>query len=178
LDSGFKVGLRWAGDPTYGQDNLRSIDLSAWEGILGLPGVTFYSIQVGKGSEQLPRYADRIHDLAPELTSWSRTAAALMELDLIITVDTSVAHLAGALGRSTWICLGAAPEWRWMLESADTPWYPSARLFRQERAGDWGNVFAEIAVALRELVSSPDRRRPSGSAIALNSSSKDNSGPV
>ncbi len=152
LDGAFKVGLRWAGDPHHNQDNLRSIALSAWEVILGLPGVTFYSLQVGSGAEQLLPYADRIHDLAPELTSWSRTAAALMELDLIIAVDTSVAHLAGALGRETWICLAAGPEWRWMLERTDTPWYGSARLFRQPRAGDWSSVFEDVAAALRQVV--------------------------
>ena len=154
LDGGFKIGLRWAGDPTHDQDDLRSIDLSAWEGILGLPGVTYYSLQLGSGAEQLSPFADRIHDLGPELTSWSRTAAALVELDLIITVDTSVAHLAGALGRPVWICLAAAPEWRWMLDRLDTPWYGSARLFRQPRAGDWASVFAKIAAELEEVVKS------------------------
>jgi hypothetical protein len=77
---------------------------------------------------------------------------AMMELDLIISVDTSVAHLAGALGRPVWICLAALPEWRWMLERTDTPWYGSARLFREVKVGEWPALFAEVAAALRDLL--------------------------
>jgi ADP-heptose:LPS heptosyltransferase len=95
-----------------------------------------------------------IHGLGPELRDWRDTAAVLRELDLVIAVDCSVAHLAGALGQPVWICLPAAPEWRWMLERTDTPWYGTARLFRQPRVGDWGTVFAQVATELRQLVSS------------------------
>jgi hypothetical protein len=111
--------------------------------------VQFFSLQLDDPAE-LP-FADPVEDLAPELTAWERTAAAMMQLDLIISVDTSVAHLAGALGRPVWICLAADPEWRWMLERTDTPWYGSARLFRQPRVGDWSSVFEEVNAELRRL---------------------------
>ena len=90
-----------------------------------------------------------IHDLGAERRSWRDTAAALMELDLVVAVDCSVAHPARALGRPVWICLPAAPEWRWMLERTDTPWCSSARLFRQPRVGDWSSVFEEVAAEFR-----------------------------
>jgi hypothetical protein len=93
-----------------------------------------------------------VEDLSPELTSWTKTAAAMAELDLIIGVDTAVTNLAGGLGRPVWLCLSASPGWRWMLERRDTPWYPSARLFRQLEAGNWATVFQEIARELRHLV--------------------------
>ena|SRR5438093_1594835 len=86
-------------------------------------------LQLGKGAEQLREIGGKIEDLAPELTDWAATAAAMMELDLIISVDSSCAHLAGALGRPVWILLSAVREWRWMLERRDTPWYGSARLY-------------------------------------------------
>jgi ADP-heptose:LPS heptosyltransferase len=91
-------------------------------------------------------------DLSSELTSWDLTASAMMELDLIISVDTSCAHLAGALGRPLWILTPACPDWRWMLRREDTPWYPGARLFRQPRAGDRGSVLETIASELCVLV--------------------------
>ncbi|CAN5803412.1 hypothetical protein BH24GEM1_BH24GEM1_20150 [soil metagenome] len=152
LEGAFRVGLRWAGNPGLRHDLLRSTELSAWKAVLDVPGVTFYSLQLGSGAEQLSEYAGRIHDLGPELTDWAQTAAAMMQLDLVISVDTSVAHLAGALGRPVWICLPSLPEWRWMLDQLDTPWYGSARLFRQERVGDWSGVFAEVAAALADCV--------------------------
>jgi ADP-heptose:LPS heptosyltransferase len=117
--------------------------------------VQFFSLQLDDPAE-LP-FADPVEDLAPELTAWERTAAAMMQLDLIISVDTSVAHLAGALGRPVWICLAADPEWRWMLERTDTPWYGSARLFRQPRVGDWVSVFTEVARELEQEVRARSR---------------------
>jgi ADP-heptose:LPS heptosyltransferase len=97
-----------------------------------------------------------IHDLGPELCDWGATVATLVELDLMIAVDCSVAHLAGALGRPVWICLPPVPEWRWMLERADTPWYESARLFRQPRAMDWSSDAEGFHV---ELELTPKRGR-------------------
>lgn len=147
-----RVGIRWAGDPAHSMDLTRSTALEAWGPVLAVPGVTFYSLQLGRGSEELRAVGTAIEDLGPELTNWSRTAAAMIELDLVISVDTSCAHLAGALGRPLWILIPAVPEWRWELERTDCPWYGSARLFRQTRAGDWSDVFADVADALRELV--------------------------
>jgi hypothetical protein len=151
LEGAFRVGLRWAGSPSHTDDLQRSTSLTDWASVLTVPGVTFYSLQLQKAGAQLQACGVPIHDLTPELTDWERTAAAMEQLDLIISVDTSVAHLAGALGRPVWICLPAAPEWRWMLERSDTPWYGSARLFRQPKVGEWASVFAAVAKALAEL---------------------------
>ena len=147
-----RVGLRWAGEPVHVEDVHRSTRLADWGAVLDVPGVTFYSLQLGRGAEQVDQTSTPIMDLAPGLTDWARTAAAMMALDLIISVDTSCAHLAGALGRPVWICLPAAPEWRWMLERTDCPWYGSARLFRQRRIGEWPALFAEVAAALEREV--------------------------
>jgi Flp pilus assembly protein TadD len=154
LPGTFKVGIAWAGNPANPDDALRSTRLADWAPVFGVPGVSFYGLQVSANpaSKQLAEASVPIHDLGPELRDWEATAATLMELDLVIAVDCSVAHLAGALGRPVWICLSAAPEWRWMLERTDTPWYGKARLFRQLRVGEWAIVFAEVAAELRQLV--------------------------
>jgi ADP-heptose:LPS heptosyltransferase len=94
----------------------------------------------------------KIADLSPWLTDFAETAAAVCRLDLVISVDTSVAHLAGALGRPTWLLLRYPPEWRWLLEREDSPWYPSARLFRLRKEGDWSFVAREVAAALAQMV--------------------------
>ena len=154
-----RVGIRWAGNPTHTMDLTRSTRLEAWAPVLTVPDVRFYSLQLGRGSDELSEVNavfENIEDLGPELTDWSCTAGAMAQLDLVISVDTSCAHLAGALGRPLWIIIPAVPEWRWELERRDTPWYGSARLFRQTRFGDWSDVFGVIADALRELVA---RRR-------------------
>jgi hypothetical protein len=145
-----RVGIRWAGWRHHAHDLIRSTRPTDWEPVFRVPGVRFFSLQLDEPAE-LP-FADQVEDLTPELTAWDQTAGAMMQLDLIISVDTSVAHLAGALGRPLWICLAADPEWRWMLERTDTPWYGSARLSRQSRVGDWGTVFAEVAAELRQVV--------------------------
>jgi ADP-heptose:LPS heptosyltransferase len=88
-----------------------------------VPSVSFYGLQLGKAAQQLDGFRDRIHDLAPQLTDWTATAGALQELDLLISIDSAVANLAGALGRPVWVCLPPAPDWRWLLDRPDTPWY-------------------------------------------------------
>jgi ADP-heptose:LPS heptosyltransferase len=96
----------------------------------------------------------KIADLAPWLTDFAETAAAVSRLDLVMSVDTSVAHLAGALGRPIWLLLPHLSEWRWLLERNDSPWYPTARLFRQRAPGDWREVARQVAAALEQMVSS------------------------
>jgi hypothetical protein len=126
--------------------------------VFEVPGVTFYTLQVGAASAELHTDGGSIRDLSSILTDWTATAAIVSQLDLVISVDTSVAHLGGALGRPVWICLDVVPEWRWMLERTDTPWYGSARLFRQQRVGDRGAVLADVAAALERLVQERSRR--------------------
>ena len=108
------------------------------------------------GSDQLPTSGLPVTDLGSrfDATSLTDLAAVLVNLDLLISVDTAPAHLAGALGRPVWIALPKVPDWRWLLDRSDSPWYPTVRLFRQQRAGNWRTVFEEMAQALREMLNS------------------------
>ncbi len=149
------VGICWQGNSSYKGDASRSIPLHALRPLLELPGVCFYSLQKGEGSKQLQDLPARItpHDLAAGLDNgpdaFIETAAAMHHLDLIISSDTSIAHLAGALGRPVWLLVAQPPEWRWLLNRADSPWYPTMRLFRQHTPGDWASAVAEAESALR-----------------------------
>ncbi|MDP9172417.1 MAG: tetratricopeptide repeat protein [Planctomycetota bacterium] len=133
---GLKVGLAWAGGPEHTKDRNRSIAFSSLQPILGLSSVTFISLQKGAASNQSSGES-RLIDWTSELSDFADTAALISNLDLVITVDTSVAHLAGAMGKPVWVLLPFAPDWRWMLDREDSPWYPTMRLFRQQRAGEW-----------------------------------------
>jgi tetratricopeptide (TPR) repeat protein len=145
---GLKVGIVWAGT-TVGAIEPRLLR-PLWE----IAGISWFSLQVGPRSCDISLLNDvEIADLSPLLTDFAETAAAICRLNLVITVDTSVAHLSGALGRPTWLLLPHLPEWRWMLARADSPWYPTARLFRQSKAGDWQGIAHEVAAAIKELVS-------------------------
>lgn len=152
---GFKVGIAWAGRPTHPQDAQRSMDSDLFAPLVEIDGVRLYSLQKDKTTRPLaPELGDRLAaDFGPQLTRFAETAAIIQHLDLIITVDTSLAHLAGALGKSVWILLPFAPDWRWMLKREDTPWYPKMRLFRQEMAGNWGVVFGRVRGQLAEEIS-------------------------
>jgi len=143
-----KVGLVWAGNSKQGTDWKRSVPGEALRPLLEVPGVDFFSLQVGPRSHELQD--PRLVDLAPALHDFGATAGAVAALDLIITVDTSVAHLAGALGRPVWIMIAAVPYWPYGLGSDRTPWYPSARLFRQPASNDWLPVFAAVHAALHK----------------------------
>jgi len=143
-----RIGLAWAGNPNQKNNHNRSLPAAALAGLLALP-TAFYSLQQGDEAERLNRSGiGQVIDLAPHLTDFAETAAALAGLDLIITVDTAVAHLAGALGCPTWTLLAFAPDWRWLRDRADSPWYPSMRLFRQDRPRDWTPVMARVVDAL------------------------------
>ncbi|MBL6078753.1 tetratricopeptide repeat protein [Belnapia sp. T18] len=152
-----RVGLAWAGRPTHRNDANRSIGLAALAPLLAMPGLRFYGLQAG------PRAADiaglglegQLEDLSPLLTDFGETAAALARLDLLVSVDTSVVHLAGALGRPFRLLLPFAPDWRWMPGREDTPWYASGRLLRQARLGDWSAPLAALAADLAQLAPLP-----------------------
>jgi hypothetical protein len=116
-----------------------------------IPGVRWYSLQVGERRADLNAAPPgMIEDLSPVLDDFAETAAAISQLDLVLSVDTSVAHLSGAIGCPTWVMLCFAAEWRWLTERQDSPWYPSAQLFRQAELDDWGSVINSIADQLRE----------------------------
>ena len=133
-------------------DRARSIPLSCFEPLAGLPGVRLLSLQKGAGAEELQDARGRfpVADLGSRLDDFMDTAAVMKNLDLVITCDTAVAHLAGALGAPVWVAIPLAPDWRWLLDRSDSPWYPTMRLFRQDRRGDWQGVFQRIEAALRQ----------------------------
>jgi hypothetical protein len=147
---GFKVGIFWQGDPRHRKDRQRSLPLSSFAPLASLPELTLCSLQEGSGTDQLAAAAFPNHDLASRFRSFADTAAALANLDLIITVDSAVAHCAGALGMPVWVLLPYAPDWRWLLHREDSPWYPTMRLFRQNEPGDWEEVIARAQSALTE----------------------------
>jgi ADP-heptose:LPS heptosyltransferase len=144
----FKIGIVWQGSPEHKKDCLRSVSLREFAPLARLTGVRLFSLQVGSGSEQLARRSEfAVTDLASAFdpTSFADAAAAIVNLDLVVTVDTATAHLAGALGKPVWVALPSRPDWRWLLKRADSPWYPSMRLFRQTDAGQWSAVFERMA---------------------------------
>ncbi|MEB3337281.1 MAG: TIGR03032 family protein [Leptolyngbyaceae bacterium] len=152
--SSLKVGIVWSGSLTHRQNHNRSCPLMHLLPILQIPGVSFYSLQKGERSQdlsQLPRDVS-VQDLSPLLENFADTAGAIAQLDLVISVDTSVAHLTGALGKPVWTLLCHSPDWRWMLERSNCPWYPTMRLFRQPAPGAWAEVVDQVIEALGQLV--------------------------
>lgn len=150
---GFKVGLVWAGNPEHLNDQNRSISLRVLRPLFDSSSISFYSLQLGALAAQLKQDAAlaRVTDLSPFLRDFATTAAAIDGMDLVISVDTSVAHLAGALGKPVWLLLPYAPDWRWMLGRDDSPWYPTMRLFRQDKLGDWTGIIGKVSAELRSL---------------------------
>jgi Flp pilus assembly protein TadD len=149
---GFKIGIAWQGNPDHAEDRLRSVPLACFAP-LARPGVRLISLQRGAGTEQVGALAgqfpvEELPPCPPGLSPALRDAAVIKGLDLVISVDSAVAHLAGGLGMPGWIALGFAADWRWLLGREDSPWYPTGRLFRQARFGDWDEVFARMARAL------------------------------
>jgi hypothetical protein len=135
------VGLVWAANPSYMNNSARSVPAHELSPLIRLTGVQCLGLQVGPASSETP---EGLINLADELVDFAETAAVISELDLVITVDTAVAHLAGSLGKPVWLLLTYSPDWRWMLDREDTPWYPTMRLFRQKRPGEWGEVLDRV----------------------------------
>jgi tetratricopeptide (TPR) repeat protein len=162
-----KVGLVWSGDPRHTRDHLRSIPAVVFLGLTDIPGISFHSLQHEVRAADLPALEARpaIGREVEKAADFADTAALIARLDLVITVDTAIAHLAGALGKPVWVLVHVAPDWRWMADRADSPWYPTVRLFRvtppewlgPAKAVDgagWGPVLGRVSTALRALAAS------------------------
>jgi tetratricopeptide (TPR) repeat protein/post-segregation antitoxin (ccd killing protein) len=155
--TGFKIGIAWQGNKQHPFDRFRSLPLENFAP-LALPGVRLINLQKGPGTEQINALAGRfaVTDLGPldeSAGAFMDTAAVMKNLDLVITSDTATAHLAGGLGVPVWVALPAVPDWRWLLDRGDSPWYPTMRLFRQSALGRWDDVFASMAHELARLIS-------------------------
>jgi tetratricopeptide (TPR) repeat protein len=148
-----KVGLAWAGNRALKSDRLRSFALERYAPLMTVPGVHFFSLQKGDAAQELQAKGWPIHDWMHDCGDLTETAALIDQLDLIISVDTAVAHLAGALGKPIWLLNRFESEWRWMLEREDSPWYPSMRIFRQPVVHDWDSVIGRVRNELAMLAS-------------------------
>jgi tetratricopeptide (TPR) repeat protein len=149
-----RVGLVWAGNAKHANDRKRSVALKQLSALTGVEGIAFYSLQKGPVSEELSAAMEKqgIVDLNEHLEDFTDTAAILANLDLVISVDTSVVHLAGAMGKPVWVLVPRVSDWRWLRDRADSPWYPTMRLFRQSKIGAWDDVLERIEQALRALL--------------------------
>jgi hypothetical protein len=149
-----RVGLVWAGRPTHRNDRNRTMALSVLAPPLAeVPGIALVSLQKGDAAAEVTSYAGRamLADAARDITDYDDTVAAITALDLVVTVDTSVAHIAGAMGRPCWLLLPFTGDWRWLRDRTDSPWYPSMRLFRQTAPGRWDEPLAAVAAALARV---------------------------
>jgi hypothetical protein len=149
-----RVGLAWAGNPQHRRNRIRNVPLEKLLPLLALPNIDFYSLQLGAEASEVHQYpeAASLIDLTGHIQDFADTAALMSELDLIISIDSAVAHLAGALGRPVWTLLPYVPDWRWRLAGETTPWYPTMRLFRQPAIGDWDSVVQRVVHELGDYV--------------------------
>jgi tetratricopeptide (TPR) repeat protein len=148
-DARLRIGITWQGNTDNQIDHVRSIPLAAFERLAKLPGVRLVSLQRWHGLDQIAQFQERspLHELGPEVdqdAAFVDTAAVMMSLDLVVSTDSAIAHLAGALNRPVYIALTYSSDWRWFRDRDDSPWYPTARLFRQERLGDWTRAIEEM----------------------------------
>jgi ADP-heptose:LPS heptosyltransferase len=144
-----RVGLVWAGRPGHPDDANRSLPPARLAPLAAAKNVRWYSLQKGDAAAQAREAPMELVDWTAELNDFADTAALVANMDLVISVDTSVAHLAAALGKPVWMLVPFVPDWRWMLERGDSPWYPTMRLFRQPARGEWTEPISRIAEALR-----------------------------
>ncbi|MFC5358796.1 glycosyltransferase family 9 protein, partial [Azospirillum himalayense] len=154
---GLRVGLVWAGNPEFKADHIRSPRLKAFLPLLDVPGVSFFGLQKGAGRQDLETCGPlppSFTDLGAEIADFADTAAIMEKLDLVISSCTAPAHLAGALGRPVWTVLPFSPDWRWLDRGLCTPWYPTMRLFRQDRRGEWAPVVGRVRAALQAFARS------------------------
>ncbi len=146
-----KVGVVWAGNSKHPNDSLRSCSLHTFKGLFDVDDIAFINLQVGDESNRFPSDGKRLYDFSTDLTDYNQTAAVIENLDLVISVDTSVVHLCGAMKKPVWVLTAFNPDWRWMLNRSDSYWYSSVRLFRQTRMGDWNSVIAEVVSKLKNF---------------------------
>ncbi|MEM8678181.1 MAG: glycosyltransferase [Planctomycetota bacterium] len=155
-DAKLKVGISWGGSPTHAYDKHRSCKLEALSPLLDVPGVAFYSLQMGPQVDQIqqlsPEHQAKIRDVADLQKDMADAAAIVKQLDLVISVDTAVIHLTGALACPGWALLAVNADWRWLEDREDTPWYPSLKLFRQRQLDDWGELVGRVKTALEAEV--------------------------
>jgi len=154
---GFKVGIHWQGSLAYQNDRHRSMPLACFEPLARVSGVRLISLQKGPGEQQIPQVANRfsvitLESLDEQGGAFMDTSAVLNQLDMVITSDSAVAHLAGAMGIRTWLAIPFSADWRWFLDRDDSPWYPKMRLFRQTRLDDWAELFSRVAIELSLIV--------------------------
>jgi tetratricopeptide (TPR) repeat protein len=162
---GFRVGISWQGSTKHPWDRHRSVPLDLFELLARIPGVSLVSLQMGTGSEQHQKVSGRfpvvsLGNLLDRGGAFTDTAAVIENLDLVVSVDTSIGHLAGGLGVPVWLALHRTPDYRWLLEGEGSPWYPTARLFRQTEVGDWAGVFRRMAEALAPLAAQRATQAP------------------
>jgi tetratricopeptide (TPR) repeat protein len=166
---GFKIGIAWQGNPDPKIDIARAAPLESFAALTAVLEVRLISLQKGFGAEQIASSGLRVETLGDDFdagpSAFLDTAAVMANLDLVVSVDTSIAHLAGALGRPVWVALKHIPEWRWMLGREDSPWYPTMRLFRQRAMGHWSGVFERMAEALQPLIAGKNRKRAADSLL-------------
>ncbi len=148
-DGALKVGLAWAGNPGYSRDKHRTRALEEFAPLADVPNVEFFGLQTGPAGKQAPPPGMVFTDLVEDVLDFHDTARIMLDLDLVISVDTAMAHLAGALGLPVWVLLYKASDWRWLLDRDDSPWYPTMRLFRCE--DDWPALFGDVASALQRF---------------------------
>ena len=149
----YKAGIVWAGKPSHSNDLNRSCSLNSFAALAGIKNLKLFSLQKDKAASQVGMVDNfKIENLSDHLTDFCETAAVIENLDLVISVDTSVLHLAGAMGKPAWGLLPFSPDWRWLLEREDSPWYPTIKLFRQKTFGDWKDVFERVKSELKNIV--------------------------
>lgn len=150
----FKIGIAWSGNPEHANDHNRSCALKYFTRLAKIKDIKLFSLQKGPGTEQINNWPENLEliNLGQKFEDFTDTAAAIENMDLTISVDTSVAHLAGAMGKATWLLIPYESDWRWMLEREDSPWYPTIRLFRQKQHGNWDDVFQSATEQLKILI--------------------------
>ncbi len=160
-EGGIHVGIAWAGKPTHRNDRNRSMPLATLAPLFEVPGATFHSLQFGDPASAIRAqgFASLVRDRRGTIQDFADSAALLAGLDLVISVDTALVHLAGALDRPVWTLLPFTPDWRWQTGRGDSPWYPSMRLFRQTEPGGWDGVISQVKAALETFVADESRRR-------------------